>query len=284
LQFYENDPTVENTYKYLYNVGWPVNTKSDFSKGKSENETITGGEKQLNPCHVTELMCAFAAYDFFTREDFPEKKVEYLFRTAKYENDTFQFEFKDFTENEKSFKNRLTGFYAISLFTLVNLEGIDKDKEGLSGWLNRMKAMRYMEFENTFSDLDKKQINAYFKAFLFNKDSDLINDGWLYQIRNSFTGKFLLPNSSFDKDYIAIKKINPGILLNDEISQWGMGKSLIGKPSPKDVGQTFNDFIDEFIKEENIKIEDSQNIEGAKMKLMAQLFKTISRKQQVELF
>ena len=63
-----------------------------------------------------------------------------------------------------------------------------------------------------------------------------------------------------------------------------MGKSLIGKPSPKDVAQSFNDFIDEFIKEENIKIKDSQNIEGAKMKLMAQLFKTISQKQQVELF
>ncbi len=284
LQFYENDPTVENTYKYLYNVGWPVNTKSDFSKGKSESETITGGEKQLNPCHVTELMCAFAAYDFFTREDFPEKRVEYLFRTAKYENDTFQFEFKDFTENETSFKNRLTGFYAIALFTLVNLEGSDKDKEGLSGWLNRMKLMKYLEFENTFSDLDKKQINAYFKLFLFNKDSTLINDGWLYQIRNSFTGKFLLPNSSFDKDYTAIKKINPGVLLDDEKSQWGMGKPAFGKPSPKDVAQSFNDFIDEFIKEENIKIKDSQNIEGAKMKLMAQLFKTISQKQQVELF
>ena len=26
-----------------------------------------------------------------------------------------------------------------------------------------------------------------------------------------------------------------------------MGKSLIGKPSPKDVAQSFNDFIDEFI-------------------------------------
>ena len=164
----------------------------------------------------------------------------------------------------------------------MNLDGIVKDKEGISGWLNRMKAMKYLEFENTFSDLDKKQINAYFKAFLFNKDSGLINDGWLYQIRNSFTGKFLLPNSSFDKDYTIIEKINPGVLLEDEKSQWGMSKPSFGKPSPKDVAQSFNDFIDEFIKEENIKIEDSQNIEGAKMKLMAQLFKTISRKQKVE--
>ena len=62
-----------------------------------------------------------------------------------------------------------------------------------------------------------------------------------------------------------------------------MGKPAFGKPSPKDVGATFHDFVDEFLKVAKIKIEDSQNIEGAKMKLMAQLFKTISRKQKVEL-
>jgi len=283
LQFYENDPTVEQTYKYLYNVGWPVNTKANFSKGKTENETITGGEKQLNPCHVTELLCAFAAHDFFTREDFPEKKVEYLFRTAKYDEGTFQFEFKDFIENEKSFKNRFTGFYGIALFTLVNLEGIEKDKEGITGWLNRMSVMEHKQYENTFSDLDKKQINAYFKAFLFNRESGQISDGWLYQIRNSFTGKFLLPNSSFDKDFSVIQKINPGVLLDDEKSQWGMGKTLFGKPSPKNADDSFNDFIDDFIKEENFP-KESQNVEGAKMKLIAQLFNTISNKQQIESF
>lgn len=283
LQFYENDPTVERTYKYLYNVGWPVNTKADFSKGKTETETVTGGEKQLNPCHVTELFCAFAAYDFFTREDFPEKKVEYLFRTAKFDEGTFQFEFKDFLESEKIFKNRLTGFYAIALFTLVKLDGIVKDKEGMTGWLNRMSLMKYKEYENTFSDLDKKQINAYFKAFLFNMESGQISEGWLYQIRNSFAGKFLLPNSSFDKDFSVIQKINPGVLLEDEKSQWGMTTSW-GKPKPKDVEDSFHEFVGELIKPENQKIDDNQNVEGAKMKLMAQLFKTISKKQQIETF
>jgi hypothetical protein len=280
LQFYENDPTVEQTYKYLYNVGWPVNTKADFSKGKSESETITGGKKQLNPCHVTELMCAFAAYDFFTREDFPEKKVEYVFRTVNFDEGIPQFEFKDFLETDKKFKNRLTGFYAIALFTLVNLDGIKKDKEGMTGWINRMSLMKYTAYENVFSDLDKKQINDYFKAFLFNMDSGSVTDGWLYQIRNSFTGQFLLPNSSFDKDINVISKINPGVLLKDEKSQWGMGKSMFGKPSPKDVAESFNDFVDEFIKTQYD--EETQNVEGAKMKLMAQLFNTISKKQQIE--
>ena len=153
----------------------------------------------------------------------------------------------------------------------------------MTGWLNRMSFMKYKEYENTFSDLDKKQINAYFKAFLFNRESGQISDGWLYQIRNSFTGKFLLPNSSFDKDFSVIQKINPGVLLDDEKSQWGMGKPYFGKPSPKTAAESFNDFIDDFIKEENFP-KESQNVEGAKMKLIAQLFNTISKKQQIESF
>jgi hypothetical protein len=111
-------------------------------------------------------------------------------------------------------------------------------------------------------------------------DSGAVTDGWLYQIRNSFTGQFLLPNSSFDKDINVISKINPGVLLKDEKSQWGMGKSMFGKPSPKDVAESFNDFVDEFIKTQYN--EETQNVEGAKMKLMAQLFSTISKKQGIE--
>ena len=114
-------------------------------------------------------------------------------------------------------------------------------------------------------------------------ESGQISEGWLYQIRNSFAGKFLLPNSSFDKDFSVIQKINPGVLLEDEKSQWGMTTSW-GKPKPKDVEDSFHEFVGELIKPENQKIDDNQNVEGAKMKLMAQLFKTISKKQQIETF
>ena len=121
LQFYQNDPTVKSTYKCLYNVGWPVGDVVDFSKGKNETETITGGAAQKNPCHVTELLCAFAAHDFFNREQFEDKEADYLFRTVHHDNNSFNFDFQDFAGDSKQFKNALPGLYSIAFLKLASL-------------------------------------------------------------------------------------------------------------------------------------------------------------------
>ena len=52
LQFYHKDPTVQRTYKKMYHIGWPIDA-IDYSKGKNEKETITGGAAQKNQCHIT---------------------------------------------------------------------------------------------------------------------------------------------------------------------------------------------------------------------------------------
>ena len=173
LQFYQNDPTVKSTYKCLYNVGWPVGDVADFSKGKNESETITGGAAQKNPCHVTELLCAFATHDFFNRENFEENEADYLFRTVVSENNSFNFDFQDFAGDSKKFKNALPGLYSIALLTLVFHQGAD-NKEGMSGWINRMIKMKYSEYENVIDDQSKKDITDYFKSFLFSNSKALI--------------------------------------------------------------------------------------------------------------
>ena len=269
LQFYQNDPTVKSTYKCLYNVGWPVGDVVDFSKGKNETETITGGAAQKNPCHVTELLCAFAAHDFFNREQFEEKEADYLFRTVHHDNDSFNFDFQDFAGDSKKFKNALPGLYSIAFLTLVFHQGAD-NKEGMSGWIDRMVKMKYKEYENVIDDQSKKDITDYFKSFLFYKDSGNVNDGWLYQIKNSFNGHFILPNTAFARDWPSIVKINAGELLEDDISRWGRRK---------DAGECANKFIDEFI---SIQITPEQIPTGVpKEKLLAQLFNTITKLQNI---
>ena len=170
----------------MYNIGWPSTDISDFSKGKLETETITGGASQKNPCHVTELLCATAAHDFFNRNEFEKEKVAYLFRTVNFENNSFNFDFSDFIDNEKRFKNNLTGLYSIALLTLIYHQGID-NVEGMSGWIARMNKMKYNNYVNTIDEKFKKDLTDYFKAFLFNKDKNTgtILSGWLYQIKNS---------------------------------------------------------------------------------------------------
>ena len=269
LQFYQNDPTVKTTYKCLYNVGWPVGDVTDFSKNKNEAETITGGAAQKNPCHVTELLCAFAAHDFFNREQFEEKEADYLFRTVHHDNDSFNFDFQDFAGDSKKFKNALPGLYSIAFLTLVFHQGAD-NKEGMSGWIDRMVKMKYKEYENVIDDQSKKDITDYFKSFLFYKDSGNVNDGWLYQIKNSFNGHFILPNTAFARDWPSIVKINAGELLEDDISRWGRRK---------DAGECANKFVDEFIA---IQTSTEQYPTGVpKEKLLAQLFNTITKLQNI---
>jgi hypothetical protein len=273
LQFYQNDPTVKQTYKCLYNIGWPVGDKADFSKGKGESETITGGAAQQNPCHVTELLCAFAAYDFFFRDSFEEDKAEYLFRTVHFDNGTFHFDFGDFIGDAKILKNKLPGLYAIAMLTLTYHQGAD-NTEGISGWMARMNKMKYFDYDNQIDELSKKDLTNYFKTFLFHKDKNgYVVDGWLYQIKNSFNGNFLLPSSSFAKDWKTITQINPGELLEDDAHKWG---------KKKDAADCANKFVDVFINQAT-SIKDEQFPTGSKKeKLIAHLYKTISELQQVK--
>lgn len=278
LQFYQNDPTVKSTYKCLYNIGWLVGDVADFSKGKNELETITGGAAQKNPCHVTELLSAFATHDFFNREHFEENKADYLFRTVDHENNSFNFDFQDFAGDSKQFKNALAGLYSIALLTLVYQKGAD-NTEGITGWMDRMKNLGNSTYENLIDTQSKKDITDYFKTFLFHKDGANVVDGWLYQMKNSFNGHFLLPPNSFAKDWASISKINAGELLEDDISRWAYEKNAIGiKKKLEDAGLT-----DKFINEmKQVAVEAGQYPTGqAKEKLIAQLFNTITKLQNV---
>lgn len=272
LQFYQNDPTVKSTYKALYNVGWPVGEKADFSKDKNESETITGGAAQKNPCHVTELLCAFSCLDFFKRESFEAKGVEYLFRSVKFEDNTFHFDFEDFIGEAKILRNNMAGMYSIALLTLTYHQGA-REVEGISGWMARMKHMKFLDYDNQIDEMSKRDLTDYFKTFLFSLNKDeYIQDGWLYQIKNSFNGKFLLPASSFARDFKAIEKINPGMLLDDDSAQWGRKEDAAG---------CSNLFVQEFIKQATLLDKDQQFPTGVpKEKLIAQLFNTISALQK----
>ena len=74
----------------------------------------------------------------------------------------------------------------------------------------------------------------------------------------------------FAKDWPSILKINPGELLEDDISRWGR---------KRDAGDCANKFVDEFIAS---KISSEQIPTGApKERLIAQLFNTITKLQNI---
>jgi hypothetical protein len=270
LQFYQNDPTVQETYKLLYTIGWPVDP-IDFSKNRNEAETITGGKEQKNPCHITELVCAFSAFDFIYKDDFGNAKADYLFREIPYKDGTFDFDFEDLTADANRIKNSLAGFYSIALMTLTFHKAAPPEQEGITGWLNLAKQFGYDDYKDIDAQ-SKMNLTKFFKTFLFSLDKDgLVEPGWLYQIRDSFNGKFLLPSTSFAKEWKAIEKINAGELLPDSQSQWGKKKDA------KECAQTF---AKEFGKQKG-GIQDDQGV-VPKERLIAQLHNTISFLQNLQ--
>jgi hypothetical protein len=156
--------------------------------------------------------------------------------------------------------------------TLTYHQGAD-NIEGISGWMARMSKMNHKDYEGQIDELSKRDLTDYFKSFLFSKDKDgYILDGWLYQIKNSFNGKFLLPSSSFARDWKAINNIAPGELIEDQVSKWG-----------KSQDSSANKFVDEFIKQASNLKKDEQFPTGMpKEKLVAQLYNTITELQKVK--
>ena len=224
------------------------------------------------------MLCSFATHDFFNREQFEENEADYLFRTVHHENNSFDFDFQDFAGDSKKFKNSLSGLYSIALLTLVYQKGAD-NAEGITGWMDRMKSLGNSNYENLIDAQSKKDITDYFKTFLFHKEGNNVIDGWLYQIKNSFNGNFLLPPNAFAKDWASISKINAGELLEDDISKWAIEKNALGMKKNLDDADLTDKFINQM---KNIIIDTEQYPTGqAKEKLIAHLFKTITSLQNV---
>ena len=96
-------------------------------------------------------------------------------------------------------------------------------------------------------------------------------NGWLYQIRDSFNGKFLLPDLAYAKQWSAIEKINAGTLLPDAENQWGKDKNA---------DKCAQQFAKEFGNQKD-SVKEGQGKE-TKERIIAQLFNTISSLQKLK--
>lgn len=236
LQFYQGDPTVQNVYKRLYHVGWPLESKSMDKKGA--NKTITGGATQKNPCHFVELVCACAAMDFFNATDLKsEGKAEYLFRTGEFENGAFNFKASDLVGNQNNidekFIDKLGAFLSLAHITLTKNEA----GFGNKGFLGLRKQLEDNNIESysTVPEKELEQLDEYMRHFgYFFDTSNNFNSGWIYQVRESIQpGNFIFTNAAFSKSLKDLKDLDVGKLYEDENYHWDKGGFL------SDTYQTF---------------------------------------------
>lgn len=270
LQFYQSDPTVQKSYKILYHIGWPIDSKN-IDAENSGHETITGGANQKNPCHITELLCACAAYDFFTRDNgFDGAKAEYLYKAVEFNNNSFSFSFNDFVGNNNKageiFANRLGAFFSLAHISLsINGEA------GIKGFITRCQKQKLTQYA-TITDEECDDINDYFKLFAYGFSNEIFISGWLYQIRNTVApGTFMFDSKAFPDTASELKKLDVGALFLDDKHHWSKGGFLSNR---------YDNFIDKLIESDS---KEEQKVNTTKEKFLAHIYNAITVSQNFNL-
>lgn len=275
LQFYQRDPTVQRCYKALYHVGWPLQSNS-VEGNSSSSDTITGGANQKNNCHIVEMLCACAAYDFFNREIGKDvEKAQILYRAVEYANDVYIFNFNDFVGNEndagKIFANRLGAFFSLAHIILSQNGAAFEKGAGIDGFFQRLKRQKIDDYD-TITLEEKKEIDEYFRMFGYIW-KEKFDPGWIYQIRDSVGASlFLFDKKAFTKDKSELEKIDVGEIFLDPKNHW----------DKSGIGTARNCRMDNFVKKIlAVKHEERQNVSSTKEMFMARIYNALTASQNL---
>jgi hypothetical protein len=267
LQFYQSDPTVQKCYKLLYHIGWPIESKNVEDPG-SGHQTITGGANQKNPAHVTELLSACAAVDFFTRETGMDGvKAEYLYKAVSFSNNAFSFSFDDFVGNinkaGENFANKLGAFFSLAHISLTVNNAATGDS-GIKGFIIRCHEQKLTQY-STITDLECTDINNYFKLFAYTFDNGKFSPGWLYQVRNTVApGAFIFDSKAFSDNAAELKKLDVGTIFLDTRHHWPKGSIMSNR---------YDTFIRKLIV---TGPEETQKVNTTKEKFLAHIYNAIT--------
>lgn len=275
MQFYEADPTVKHTYKRFYHIGWPLKHRT-FDNNENGGKPVTGGGGQKNPCHVVELLCASAAYDFFNLADtdLANTEAKYLFRTVEVKDDgNMALRGSDFVKDGDLFEGKFGALLSLAHIVLARYEAAWND-EGKAG-INQIKdtfAKKNIPYDNV-SQKQCDEINQYFRDYFGYKFlGDQISKGWAYQVNDTVPGTMIFKNEAFPelRKYMDNKSFNfsCGGLFTDESKNWGsVKKPLLG--SPTDTG--FQIFV------KNIDKATEPNSGTVKEKFIAHIYNAIAK-------
>lgn len=276
LQFYQADPTVRSTYKRFYHIGWPFPAINVTSK----NKTITGGQEQKNACHVVELMCACAAYDFFTldEKELTNETAKYFFRTFDEKEGQVSLHGSDFITNGKAFESKLGSLFSLAHIILSQYDAAwsEADGSGTKGLLNRFAQQNIHDYDS-ITDGQAKDLDKYFSDYFgyrFGTDG-LMQKGWIYQVKASVPGRFIFIDEAFKEQKKDMKNISCGHLFEDDLHNWSKLSGLITKS---------DNSVDVLIKklgDADAKPAGNQNVQTTKEKFLAHVHNAITKNQNI---
>lgn len=276
LQFYQADPTVRSTYKRFYHIGWPFPAINVTSK----NKTITGGQEQKNACHVVELMCACAAYDFFTldEKELTNETAKYFYRTFDEKEGQVSLHGSDFITNGTAFESKLGSLFSLAHIILSQYDAAwsEADGSGTKGLLNRFAQQNIHDYDS-ITDGQAKDLDKYFSDYFgyrFGTDG-LMQKGWIYQVKASVPGRFIFIDEAFKEQKKDMKNISCGHLFEDDQHNWSKLSGVFNKT---------DNSVDVLIKklgDADAKPTGNQNVQTTKEKFLAHVHNAITKNQNI---
>lgn len=275
LSFYNDDTTVRKTYKKMYHIGLAADLKINYSEGKSGN-VITGGNEQRNDCHLAELLCAVAAYDFFNADRKALENIgdaEYVFRTvATDDNGNLQLSGASFvgSKNGEVFENKLGALLSLAHIVLSRFEGAHDDVCGTSALLNYFADASFNDY-NELPDTQCKEVDEYLKEFGYKFVNSDVKFGWIYQIFKTVgAGKFIFSADAFKTEIESLHNIDPGTIFNDSQHHWDKS----GNPLSSAINRRFNTLVTLLKRDETIP-DEAQGV-TLKEQFLAHMYNAIT--------
>lgn len=278
LSFYDGDASVMTTYKRMYHIGWPSSSKVNYSKS-GDVGVITGGNDQRNDCHVAELMCAAAAYDFFNEDRSVLERIgtaEYRFREVEKDesNNAMVLKGASFIGSQSGsiLEKRLGAFLTFAHVILSKNQGAYSSVNGIDAFMNYVHTD---SINYTDVNLDQRaEINEYVREFGYKIiDNDTVDFGWIYQIRKSVgPGSFIFSPEAFKTIDKELLKTDIGTLYGDGMRDW-CPTNLIG--NPKGPNSSYDKFCNTFKDDQNSVPYDVQG-DSSKELFFARMFNAIT--------
>ena len=229
---------------------------------------------------MVELMCACAAYDFFTLDEsnLQNTTAQYLYRSVELDgakNMTFRgVDFVSATK-ESEFMQKLGSFLTLSHIVLskhggaLPQESVKKEARGTRGFVERLKQFDMHDYDE-MPEAQCKEIDDYMKEFAYSANSGRLVRGWIYQVYNSVrqvgVSHFLFPVKVFEENVRALEAMDPCKAIQEEKKDGLLFKT--------DKRTDYDDFV------KNLSgcrpDGDKQNVSTIKERFLAHMFNAIN--------
>lgn len=179
LSFYDEDETINSTYKRLYLIG----RERPRNVSRKETESVTGGAAQRNPEDYIELAAASAAYDFY---HWVQEQLTKTISSKNQKSTTAEIYYRTISSDEEGCLS-FESFFGADKDKFAQKCGIMMASAFLFGPQDFATNRRNHSSFSALTEADVKNIRDFFRHFydLEGIDEQEPGSGWIRQMQES---------------------------------------------------------------------------------------------------